>query len=148
MMLRARFATNEAKTEFPEDGFSMLEMLVGMMIVGVVATSLAALLHTSMMSTTISADLTEQTVGAAAQLEWLMVLADDDPELDLGGDLAQSVAGYSVDPYGGDPDRYLRWQITRESALLRRIVVLSGSREPAQGPERALRVETFRLDKG
>lgn len=127
-----------------EQGSSLIEAVIGIALVAVVASSMGSLMLTAMFTSETAADLTEQTAQASQQMEQLLLLPFDNIALRAGGSLTASRSDYSVDPLDGDPDRYLRWEIVDEVNDFKRIIVIAGVRDPAIGPTREVRVETFR----
>jgi hypothetical protein len=80
-------------------------------------------------------------------MERMLQLPFDDSEWTAGGSLTSSESGYAFDPVtvDGDPNGYVRWQISDESALMKRVVVLAGHLDPSTGNSREVTLETFRL---
>jgi hypothetical protein len=63
-----------------------------------------------------------------------------------GGSITSSDAGYSLDPYNGDANLYLRWQIVDENASRKHIELVSGIRTSVWGPPRETTLETYLTD--
>ena len=76
-------------------------------------------------------------------MESLLALPWDDPALRAGEDLARSVVDYSLDPAGGDPNRFVRWEIVDDGTAFKRISVVAGTRRSVLGESEA-RVDTYR----
>ncbi len=125
---------------------SLVEVLVSMALLLFASLSIVPVLLTGVFTSATSQEITELTVAAGDRLELLATYEFAATGLQAGGDLGSSDAGYSVDPFDGDSDRYLRWQIIDESAILKRIVIVAGERDSVVGPPREIRVETFRAD--
>ena len=125
---------------------SLLELVIAMMLLSFVALAITPMLMMGALTSSAAQDATELSVAASDRLEYLAALPFDDPALVAGGGTGSSVSGYSEDPYAGDSDRYVRWQVVDESAILKRIVLVAGERNSVVGPTREVRVETFRAD--
>ncbi|NKB89899.1 MAG: prepilin-type N-terminal cleavage/methylation domain-containing protein [Acidobacteria bacterium] len=128
------------------DGMSLLELVVAMMLLSFLALAITPMLMMGALTSSAAQDATELSVAASDRLEYLAALPFDDPALAAGGGVATSVTGYSEDPHGGDADRYVRWEVADESAILKRIILVAGERNSVVGPTREVRVETFRAD--
>lgn len=143
--LRLAFGGSDPRSR-AQAGFSLLETLVAIMLLSVVALSVAPMLMMGVATSAVSQEATELTVAASDQLEFLASLPFGDAQLAAGGSIASSAAGYSVDPFQGDPNLYLRWQIADETAILKRIQLVAGNRNSVFGPTREVQIETFRTD--
>jgi len=125
---------------------SLLELMIAMLLVSFVALSVTPMLMLGMLTSSVSQEATELTVAASDRLEFFAALPFDDPALAAGGNTAASVTGYSEDPHNGNAARYVRWEISDESAILKRIALVAGERNSIVGPGREVRVETFRAN--
>ena len=144
----SRQTGNEARHHPLSDrGFTMLEVLIGVSLMGSVALAIGASVQMSMLASLNAEATTELSARAMTEMEWLLLLPFDAPELQPGGSLTTSRTGYSRDP-ADDPDHFVRWEIVDETRLIKRIIVVSGQRTAASGPPRLARVETFRLRPG
>lgn len=128
------------------NGFSVLELLIGMMLLGLIAAGIAPVLLLGMSTASASEELTTLTVESNARLEALVALPFDSAELAAGGSLTSSETDYSEDPLDGDDTRFVRWEITDESALMKRIRVIAGTRRTMTGLTREIEVATFKVD--
>ena len=109
-----------------EDGFTLMETLVAIMILitGIVAVS--NLFAVAMSSTGIANQATVATAQAVEQLEALKATPFDDAALNQGGDLDDDVTGYSrVSDIPGAGRISVRWQITQVDNQLKAITVRS-----------------------
>ena len=127
-------------------GMSLLELLVAMVLLSLVALAVTPMLMLGMLTSSVAQEATELSVAASDRLEFLAALPFDDPALLAGGDIDASLTGYSADPYNGDSGRYVRWSVSDESAILKRIALVAGERNSVFGPTREVRIETFRAD--
>ena len=128
-------------------GFSLLEVLVATMLLGLASLSYGALMLTASATQQRSWQQTELSAPASERMEALLQLPYEDNAWEAGGAIASSAAGYSFEPItvNGDPNGYLRWQIADESTFMKRVTVLAGHRDPATAHTREVQVETFRL---
>lgn len=129
-----------------EDGFTLIEVLVATGLVGLVALAVAPLMLMAVQTSAVAQESTELTGIATRRVEILRSLPFDDPALVAGGDLDSSAAGYSIDPFEGDANRYVRWQIVDETASRKHLTMVVGVRESIWGPPRSIRLETYRTD--
>ena len=90
--------------------------------------------------------MTELTTAGTERMEILRALAFSDGQLAAGGSITASNAGYSLDPFNGDPDRYIRWQLVDDNVARKRSTLVVGVRDSIWGPPRELTMETFRTD--
>jgi len=125
---------------------SLLELLIAMVLLAFVALSVTPMLMLGMLTSSVAQEATELAVAAGDRLEFLAALPFSDPALVAGGDTSTSLAGYSEDPYAGDSNRYVRWEISDETAILKRIALIAGARGTIFGPTREVRIETFRAN--
>ena len=129
-----------------EAGFTLIEVLVATALVGIVALAVAPLMLMAVQTSAVAQEATELTAIGAERMEILRALEFTDAQLGVGGSITASNAGYSVDPYNGDPDRYVRWRITDENASRKHIELVVGVRNAVWGPPREIALETFRTD--
>ena len=129
-----------------ERGFTLIEVLVSGFLVGLVALAVAPMMLMAVQTSAVAQEATELTVIGSQQLEILRALRFNDANLSAGGDTAATVAGYSIDPYLGDANRYVRWQIVDENPGRKRIALVVGIRNSIWGPPREITMETFRTD--
>ena len=127
-------------------GFTLIEVLVATGLVGLVALAVAPLMLMAVQTSAVAQEATELTSLGAQRMEILRALPFNDGELAAGGSIVASTNGYSVDPYNGDPDRYIRWQISDEGALRKHIELAVGVRKSVWGPPREIILETYRTD--
>ena len=127
-----------------EQGFTLLEVLVSGFLVGLIALAVAPMMLMAVQTSAASQEITELTAAGSQQMEILRGLPFTDAQLQAGGSVAASNAGYSLDPYLGNPDRYVRWQITDETADRKRIQLVVGERASIWGPPREVLLDTFR----
>ena len=129
-----------------EAGMSLVEALVAIFLVGLIALSVAPLMMLANQAAAAAQESTELVAVGAAQMEALRGLGFADPQLAAGGSITASAAGYSMDPYNGDPNQYLRWEIIDDNAARKRIQLVVGNRAAIWGPPREMLIETFRTD--
>jgi type II secretory pathway pseudopilin PulG len=129
-----------------EQGFTLLEVLVSGFLVGLIALAVAPMMLMAVQTSAAAQEATELTAIGSQQMEVLRALSFDDAGLIAGGDINSSDAGYSLDPYLGDADRYVRWQVIDENAERKRITLVVGIRNSIWGPPREITMETFRTD--
>ena len=91
-------------------------------------------------------ETTELTNIGTQQIQTLRALPFTDQQLAAGGSIISSTDGYSLDPYEGDVDRYIRWQITDEGVGRKHIEMAAGVRTAIWGPPREILLETYRTD--
>lgn len=128
------------------DGFTLLESVVAILLVGIVASSLMSSLGVAMGATTSAEDHTALTNRAVAQLEILNSMPFDDPGLTPGGALDSSQTGYSIDPLPENPNGYLRWQVVDEGPGVKRLALVVGEQRPGRPRPREIALETFRIE--
>ena len=128
------------------DGFTLLEVLVATGLVGLVALAVAPLMLMAVQTSAVAQEITELTNSGTEQMEALRALPFTDGQLAAGGSIISSDAGYSLDPYDGDADRYIRWRITDASAARKHIEMAVGVRKSIWGPPREILLETYRTD--
>lgn len=128
------------------DGFTLVETLVATFLVGLLSLAIAPLMLMAVQTSAVAQEATELTAIGSQQLEILRGLAFSDAQLAAGGSTTASSAGYSIDPYLGDADRYVRWQIVDENVARKRITLVVGVRESVWGPPREIQLATFRTD--
>lgn len=138
--------TPRSSTRPADTGFTLIEVLVATGLVGLVALAIAPLMLMAVQTSAVAQESTELTAVGSERMEVLRSLPFDDVALNAGGDLANSVAGYSIDPLNGDPDRYVRWTIVDETVSRKHITLVVGTRESIWGPPREVRLETYRSD--
>ena len=127
-------------------GFTLIEILVATGLVGLVALAVAPLMLMAVQTSAVAQEATELTLIGSERMEILRALSFNDAELAAGGSTITSTTGYSVDPYEGDADRYIRWQITDASASRKHIELAVGVRDSVWGPPREILLETYRTD--
>ena len=129
------------------DGFSLLEVLVATMLLGLASLSYGALMLTASDTQQRSWERTDLSATASERMEALLQLPFEDNAWVAGGALTFSAPRFSFEPIpiNGGPNGYLRWQISDESAFMKRITVLAGYRDPATNETREVQIETFRL---
>jgi len=137
---------NKPPGEAAEQGFTLLEVLVSGFLVGLIALAVAPMMLMAVQTSAAAQEATELTTIGSQQMEILRALPFDDATLVAGGDINSSDAGYSLDPYLGDADRYVRWLIVDENAERKRITLVVGIRNSIWGPPREITMETFRTD--
>jgi len=130
----------------PAAGFTLIEVLVATGLVGMVALAVAPLMLMAVQTSAVAQEATELTSLGTERMEILRALPYTDGQLAAGGSITTSANGYSVDPVGGDADRYVRWQITDQSASRKHIELAVGVRKSVWGPPREISLETFRTD--
>ena len=134
------------RSELPQQGFTLLEVLVATGLVGLVALAVAPLMLMAVQTSAVAQEASELTSAASEQVELLRAFSFTDPALATGGSLTSSDAGYSLDPFNGDPNRYIRWRITDVSAARKHIELVAGIRNSVWGPPREVNLETYRTD--
>jgi len=127
-------------------GFSLIEVLISGFLVGLIALAVAPMMLLAVQTSAASQEATELTAIGSQQMEVLRGLPFDNAGLVAGGRVAPSDPGYSLDPYLGDANRYLRWAIVDENVERKRIALVVGIRESVWGPAREITMETFRTD--
>ena len=128
------------------EGFTLIEVLVSAGLVGIVALAIAPLILMAVQTSAVAQQATELTARGAEQMEILRALPFSDPQLAAGGSTAASQGGYSIDPMPGDPDRYLRWEVTDDNPARKHIELVVGTRQSIWGPPQEITLETFRTD--
>ena len=128
------------------DGFTLLEVLVATGLVGLVALAIAPLMMMAVQTSAVAQEATELSNSGTEQMEALRALPFTDGQLAAGGSLISSDAGYSLDPYDGNAERYIRWQITDAGAARKHIEMAIGIRKSIWGPPREILFETYRTD--
>ena len=129
-----------------ERGFTLLEVLVSGFLVGLIALAVAPMMLMAIQTSAASQELTELTAAGSQEMEILRGLPFDSARLLAGGSVVASSAGYSLDPYLGNPDRYVRWRIIDENATRKHIQLVVGERASLWGPPREIVLDTFRPD--
>jgi len=129
-----------------ERGFTLLEVLVSGFLVGLIALAVAPMMLLALQTSAAAQESTELTATGSQQMEVLRALPFADVQLLAGGSITSSDAGYSLDPYLGDADRYIRWEVIDENASRKRIRLVVGERASIWGPPRETLLETFRTD--
>ena len=127
-----------------DDGFTLIEVLVATGLVGLVALAVAPLMLMAVQTSAVAQEATELTSMGTEQIELLRALPFG--QLAAGGSITASNAGYSVDPYNGDADLYIRWRITDVSASRKHVEMAIGVRNSVWGPPREILLETYRTD--
>lgn len=144
--MRSEVSSDYRHAPGDQGGFTLLEVLVSLMLVGVIAAAVAPLVLVGRSTAAMAEEATELTAGANDRIERLMAEPFESTALEAGGSITASIDGYSVDPLPGFPDRYARWEIADESAILKRIRLVVGSRRAFVGPAREVVLETFKVD--
>jgi len=126
-------------------GFGMLEVLLGLMLLAVIASGIAPVILGSFASTDVADQVTRSTAFAYEHMETLVAAPFESDALAAGGDLDRSQDGYSIDPVEGDDRMFVRWQISDENGVMKRIAVRAGVRSATGAVVRDVRLETFRL---
>lgn len=127
-------------------GFTLLEVLVATGLVGLVALAVAPLMLMAVQTSAVAQEATTLVSEGSEQMEILRALPFSDAQLNAGGSITSSVAGYSLDPLDGDANRYIRWRIIGESASRKHIELVAGIRDSVWGPAREVVLETYRTD--
>ena len=127
-------------------GFTLLEVVVAAGLVGLVALAIAPLMLMAAQTSAVAQEVTGLTNAGSEQVEILRALPFTDAQLSAGGSITLSEAGYSLDPYEGDANLYIRWQITDENASRKHIELVAGIRTSIWGPPRETILETYRTD--
>lgn len=135
-----------ARSSAEERGFTLIEVLVSGFLVGLIALAVAPMMLMAVQTSAAAQEATELTAIGSQQMEILRALPFADAGLVAGGSVANSDAGYSLDPYLGDADRYLRWAVVDENVERKRITLVVGIRNSVWGPAREITMETFRTD--
>ena len=128
------------------DGFTLLEVIVATGLLGLVALAVAPLMLMAVQTSAVAQESTELTNDGTEQMEALRALPFTDGQLAAGGSIVSSAAGYSMDPYKNDADRYVRWQITDAGVARKHIEMAVGVRKSIWGPPREILLETYRTD--
>jgi len=128
-----------------EAGYSLLEVLVATMLLGFSATSVGGLLLVAVVTQRTAAEQTSLSASAVDQMERLLQLPFEDAALLAGGSVSSSLTGYAQDPYAGDANLYVRWEVVNSSPLMKRITILAGRRDSVSTGTREVRLETFVL---
>ncbi len=115
-------------------------------LVGLVALAVAPLMLMAVQTSAVAQQATELTSDGAERIEILRALPFNHADLAAGGSLTSSDAGYSLDPFNGDANRYLRWRITSVSPSRKHIELVAGIRTSVWGPPREVALETYRTD--
>ncbi len=121
-------------------------MIVAAGLVGLVALAVAPLMLMAVQTSAVAQEATELNNDGTGQMNALRALPFTDLQLAAGGSLISSDAGYSLDPYDGDADRYIRWRITDAGAARKHIEMAIGVRNSIWGPPREILLETYRTD--
>ncbi len=127
-------------------GFTLLEVIVATGLVGLVALAVAPLMLMAVQTSAVAQEATELTNSGTGQMAALRALPFADGQLAAGGSVVSSDVGYSLDPYDGDPERYIRWQITDTGVARKHIEMAIGVRTSVWGPPREILFETYRTD--
>ena len=127
-------------------GFSLIEVLVTTFLVGLIALAVAPLMLVAVQTSAVAQEMTELTAAGTEQMEILRALPFVHADLAAGGSIVASNADYSIDPWNGDPDRYIRWRIVDDNVARRSITLVVGTRNSIWGPAREITLETFRTD--
>lgn len=127
-------------------GDSLVELLVGIVLLSFLVLGVAPLLMMGIATSAAAEEASQLTVLASDRLEELASLPFDAEGLQAGGSVTVSDDGYAVDPVPGEEKFYVRWQIIDQSSLLKHIRVAAGSRLAIAGPAREVVIETFRVD--
>ena len=127
-------------------GFTLLEVVVAAGLVGLVALAIAPLMLMAAQTSAVAQEVTGLTTAGSKQIEILRALPFTDAQLAAGGSVTLSEVGYSLDPYGGDANLYIRWRITDENASRKHIELVAGIRTSIWGPPRETILETYRTD--
>lgn len=130
----------------PQAGFTLLEVMVATGLVGLVALAIAPLMLMAVQTSAVAQEATELTADGTERIELLRALPFADTDLVAGGSVTSSDAGYSLDPFNGDTNRYIRWRITDVSASRKHIELVAGIRNSVWGPPREVALETYRTD--
>lgn len=128
------------------DGFTLLEVIVAAGLVGLVALAIAPLMLMAVQTSAVAQEATELSNSGAERMETLRALPFTDGQLAAGGSVTSSDSGYSLDPYDGHPERYIRWRITDAGANRKHIEMAIGVRTSVWGPPREILLETYRTD--
>ncbi len=137
---------HQADKRSRSDGFTLLEVLVATALVGLVALAVAPLMLMAVQTSAVAQEVTGLTAAGSEQIEVLRALPFTDAQMAAGGSITASDAGYSLDPYNGDANLYLRWQISDASASRKHIELVAGIRNSIWGPPRETILETYRTD--
>lgn len=129
-----------------QQGFTLVEVLVSTFLVGVISLAVAPLMLMAVQTSAVAQEATELTAIGSQQMEVMRALPFASAQLTAGGSTVASSAGYSIDPYLGDADRYVRWQIVDENVERKRITLVVGVRQAVWGPPREIQMETFRTN--
>ena len=140
------FERNPKMAPQANDGFTLLEVLVGTGLLGLVALAVAPLMLMAVQTSAMAQEATELVASATERIEILRALPFTDAQLAAGGSITKSLPSYAIDPVVGDANRYLRWRITNESPSRKHIEVAAGVRTSVWGPPREVILETYRTD--
>ncbi len=121
-----------------------MESIVSLVLVGTVAVTISGLVLSSLLTSSVARETSEQTVAATERMEALLGQTFESLAMQPGGSTTSSVSGYSTDPYEGDPDRYVRWEIVEDNYQFIHITVVSGWRSTTVASAREVRLETYR----
>ncbi len=127
-------------------GFTLVEVLVATFLVGLISLAVAPMMLMAVQTSAVAQEMTELTAAATEQMEILRALPFAHADLAAGGSITGSNANYSVDPWNGDADRYIRWRIVNDNVARKSITLVIGTRDSIWGPPREIRMETFRTD--
>lgn len=128
------------------DGFTLIEVVVATALVGLVALAVAPLMLMAVQTSAVAQEVTGLTAAGSDQIEVLRALPFTDGQLAAGGSITSSATGYSLDPYEGDANLYIRWRITDENASRKHIELVAGIRNSIWGPPRETALETYSTD--
>lgn len=136
----------EAPRRDRSDGFTLIEVVVATGLVGLVALAVAPLMLMAVQTSAVAQEVTGLTNAGSQQIEVLRGLPFTDAQLVAGGSITSSEAGYSLDPYDGNANLYIRWQIIDASVSRKHIELVAGIRTSIWGPPRETILETYRTD--
>ncbi len=127
-------------------GFTLVEVLVATFLVGLISLAVAPMMLMAVQTSAVAQEMTELTAAGVEQMEIMRALPFTHADLAAGGSIVGSNANYSIDPWNGDPDRYIRWQIVDDNAARKSLTLVVGTQSSIWGPAREIRMETFRTD--
>lgn len=127
-------------------GFTLIEVLVATFLVGLISLAVAPMMLMAVQTSAVAQEMTELTAAGTEQMEILRALPFAHADLAAGGSITASNANYSIDPWNGDPDRYIRWRIVDDNAARKSLTLVVGTRDSIWGPAREITMETFRTD--
>ncbi len=127
-------------------GFTLVEVLVATFLVGLISLAVAPMMLMAVQTSAVAQEMTELTAAGVEQMEIMRALPFVHADLTAGGSIVASNANYSIDPWNGNPDRYIRWRIVDDNATRKSITLVVGTRNSIWGPPREITMETFRSD--